>query len=218
MHWLCVQECSLSIQSALSFTAAFREISSTAALMKLLLAVSSNTWKPQRCRRLCPLTDEIPASARVQQALDASSYQPIDEKLRLHTQTGPQDYSVWNSKQIRLSKEKSERISTPHKILVRMEFFIYHYCYVVEKIIDGLVTGLESVSLQDRGRSLECLGLKEACSDVFVKICGWTPYILQPRPPPCILVKYIKYTKYTLSCQWCQILRYRSGVGGFTPK
>ena len=38
--WICVQECSLPIKSALSFTAvAFREISSTAALMKLLLPI-----------------------------------------------------------------------------------------------------------------------------------------------------------------------------------
>ena len=36
----CVQECSVPIKSALSFTAvAFREISSTAALMKLLLPI-----------------------------------------------------------------------------------------------------------------------------------------------------------------------------------
>ena len=36
----CVQECSVPVKSALSFTAvAFREISSTAALMKLLLPI-----------------------------------------------------------------------------------------------------------------------------------------------------------------------------------
>ena len=40
--FLCVQEYSLSIKSVLSFPAAFREISSTAELMKLLLAIQQH--------------------------------------------------------------------------------------------------------------------------------------------------------------------------------
>ena len=50
--------------STLSFTAiAFREISSTAALYKLLLAIEIHV-QPQRCRRLCRLGDESQAGPR----------------------------------------------------------------------------------------------------------------------------------------------------------